>query len=308
MGHRKDAGVDQRLDRPVDVRRSSMSATRQTAAPLRARTLVCQSARIASRPATNRLPLTTAVNAASVSRSKICALRANPAVAACAFAKPATYGATTAPRVTTTLRIRAPSAFFSAASQPIATFRQWLIGVLRRVRHDVEDTTNVAQRHAGVEEIANRVRRPCARSRWTSDALPPSLITVVRAVPDRLVRHRATRWASTRHRVVLQLHLLGAHRAVEEHQRIRSAVARVPLEGVLREAAADLDAERVRRGCPVDTVDLPRVARNGVEAVELVAVRVERHLTGEVVERRCQVDPLVLLQQGPPVLVGSERL
>ncbi len=53
---------------------------------------------------------------------------------------------------------------------------------------------------------------------------------------------------------VLLGHLLRRDRAVEEHQAVHPAVARIPLHGVLRERAADLDAagQRVRGTGAVD--------------------------------------------------------
>ena len=44
-------------------------------------------------------------------------------------------------------------------------------------------------------------------------------------------------------------------------------------------------------------VDLPRVAGDGVEAVHRLAVAVERHRAGGVVERRREVHPLPVRQQ-----------
>src|SRR6266511_2000696 len=110
---------------------------------------------------------------------------------------------------------------------------------------------------------------------------------------------------------VLKEHLPVSQGPVEEHQAILPAVARVPLQCVLREAPADLDPSGVCRGAEVRfrwAGHAPRVIRECVEPVERASVPVQPHRAVVVVERRGEEHPLALWQDGLPVLACGKRL
>src|SRR5215216_6325113 len=85
------------------------------------------------------------------------------------------------------------------------------------------------------------------------------------------------------------------YRAVEEHQRVHAAIAGVPFSGVLREAAADLDASGIagRRVVLPWARDFPGIAGAHVETIQRFAVPVEGHGALGEIEGRREEHPLV---------------